>query len=498
MKNKKRLLIYFFCLLVSFIILLFTSKNSFIYQFNDWFDANAFFTVGKGMMNGIIPYRDVFEQKGILLYLIYGIGYLFSNTTFHGVFILEVISFSFFLYYGYKTIKLYLDEKYSIIILPLLAVLICTSRAFVHGGSAEEFSLLFMMITIYYFFKFIKQKEIDYHDLLICGITCGCVFLIKYTLLGFWFAFILCIFISLLRKKEFNNAIMSCLAFLCGMLIPIIIALIYFNITDSLKAFINNYFIVNMSAYPDSGQNIFETLSSLFTGFIGSLASNGIIIFILICLLPLFISKLKINKKYKISIIILMVFTILGIFIGLKFYRYYILPIFIFVFISLIGICIYYKKYIDKFLNSKYKYLLIIYLLGLFALNYYGANYKEMIGYTKDDYVLYKYSEYINTYENPTLVNMGFLDTGLYTISNINTSTYYFEKQNLSYDKYPYNEDEFFDYIQTQKTDFILYVATKSLNQDDEIYKYYDLIYDDIQHIEQTDYTLYLFQKKTI
>ena len=35
-----------FCILVSFFMLLFTSKNSFFYTFNDWVDANAFFTMG--------------------------------------------------------------------------------------------------------------------------------------------------------------------------------------------------------------------------------------------------------------------------------------------------------------------------------------------------------------------------------------------------------------------------------------------------------------------
>jgi len=88
-KDKFKIILY--CFLVSFIILLFTSKCSFLYPFNDWVDANAFFTVGKSMMNGIVPYRDLFEQKGLLLYFIYGVGYLISNTTFIGIFILEII-----------------------------------------------------------------------------------------------------------------------------------------------------------------------------------------------------------------------------------------------------------------------------------------------------------------------------------------------------------------------------------------------------------------------
>lgn len=72
-------------LIFSAIILFFCSKNSFLYFFNDWVDANAFFTMGKGMFNGLVPYKDLFEQKGPLLYLIYGIGYFIENDGFIGV-----------------------------------------------------------------------------------------------------------------------------------------------------------------------------------------------------------------------------------------------------------------------------------------------------------------------------------------------------------------------------------------------------------------------------
>ena len=69
------------CLIISFCVLTVCSKNSPIYEFNDWVDGNAFFTMGKGIANGL-PYKDLFEQKGPLLYLIYALGYLISNDSF--------------------------------------------------------------------------------------------------------------------------------------------------------------------------------------------------------------------------------------------------------------------------------------------------------------------------------------------------------------------------------------------------------------------------------
>ena len=57
MKNRfeirKDYLALFLFIAISVIVLFFCSKNSPFYVFNDWVDANAFFTMGKGMMNGV-------------------------------------------------------------------------------------------------------------------------------------------------------------------------------------------------------------------------------------------------------------------------------------------------------------------------------------------------------------------------------------------------------------------------------------------------------------
>ena len=62
-----------FCLVIAFAGLMICSRSSFLYPYNDWNDANSYFTMGKGMMNGLVIYRDLYDQKGPYLYLLYGI-----------------------------------------------------------------------------------------------------------------------------------------------------------------------------------------------------------------------------------------------------------------------------------------------------------------------------------------------------------------------------------------------------------------------------------------
>ncbi|MDH6355503.1 hypothetical protein M2132_001848 [Dysgonomonas sp. PH5-45] len=67
------------CLFVYNALLLFLcSRMSPLYDFNAWSDINVYFTIGKGWMNGLLPYRDLFDHKGPLIFLIYGIGYLIA------------------------------------------------------------------------------------------------------------------------------------------------------------------------------------------------------------------------------------------------------------------------------------------------------------------------------------------------------------------------------------------------------------------------------------
>lgn len=454
------------------------------------------------MMNNVIPYKDIFEQKGILLYFIYGIGYLISHKTFIGVFILEVLFFSIFLYYAYKTIDLFLDKKYTYIILPILTTIICISNSFVHGGSAEEFCFPFFAFSLYHYLRHFKEQEITNKLLYINGIMAGCVLLIKYTLLGFWFSFMMFLFFDMVRKHKIKEAIVACIYFLLGMFTPVLIAGIYFLCTNSLKDFIDCYFIINMTAYNATEISLLDKIIALYTGAIKSLYSNGIIILLGICLLPLFLYKLDLSKYGKLSLLGNVLITTLGLFWGLHFYTYYLTPLLIFLILSLIGICNIFQKGVDKVIYNKYNiFFFIIIFLITSIICYYGANYREMILMDKEEMFQYKYAEYISQYENPTLLNIGYLDCGLYTTTGIIPNTKFFEYQNIPYSKFPENKDSMKENIMKQEVMFIIYFTKKDLEyvkkNDDYIFENYDLVLQESQQFEHKEFHAFLFERKS-
>ena len=497
--NKKSILIGLYALFISFIYLSVASKNSFLYPFNDWVDANAFFTVGKSMMHGIVPYRDLFEQKGPFLYLIYGIGSLISFKSFLGIFILEVLFWTVALIYLYKILKLFLSTRVSLLILPIFMSLIVTTRAFTHGGSAEEFCVPFFFITLYYFIKHFKVKELTKKEMLLNGIIAGLVLLIKYTLLGFWFGFTLAIFIDYIMQKDYKKAIIYPLVLLLGMFIPFTIFIIYFAINHAVGDFFYNYFWVNITAYGGENINIFTRINNMLVGLFGAFYNNMVCYIVLLCA-PILIWKLDLKLRGKILLLVTLIITIVGVYVGLKFYRYYLLFILFFLGIGLLCLFNLLNKYISKL--NKWYYPLIVVVVLISGFNaYYNSNNKAYFEIKKKDLFQYKFANIISEEENPSIVNMGFLDSGTYTLAGIYPSTYFFQKQNIKYEYFPDILDSFEEYIKNKETMFIVYYTLwdEKLLKEKEPYLFlnYDLIMSIQQDFEEFHMYGHLFKVKS-
>ncbi len=500
MKNKKNIL--FFCFIVSFLGLLICTKSSPLYPFNDWVDANAFFTVGKGMFNHLIPYKDLFEQKGPLLYLLYGFGYLISHKDFFGVFVLEVISFTLVLYFNSKTIKLFLKEKYIYIIIPIFTSIILTTRFFTHGGSAEEFAFLPLSISLYYILRYFKNNEnikfMNYTNIFLNGLMAGCIAMIKYTMLGFWFAFMMCVFFSFILKKEYRRAFISCFVFLLGMFLPIVLFALYFILNNGFKEFIETYFLINITSYSHTATLLDRFIKVLLILLKRMFTDFYILIFIVLGMFYfLFDSTVLKNRMGRFTVFCLLFFLCLGTYIGGVDYKYYFLIITFFILIGIIALFIVLDNL--KKCDRHYSKIVII-ILVLCFLNLFRSPNIYFMQYSREDLVQYKFADIINKKENPTLLNYAFLDGGFYTASDVLPNTRYFMRQNIGYDRLPELYVEQDNAIRSAKVDFVIlregptveneYLTTGYLR------KNYVLVSEMAQKFEGKIYIYYLYQLK--
>lgn len=500
---NRKLKVFLFCFLISFVTLLITSKNSFLYPMNDGVDMNAYFTMGKGFFDGVIPYKDLFDQKGPMVYLVYGIGTLISSTSFIGVFILEILFFSIFLYFSCKIIELLSENvyKYIYILIPLFSLLVTTSESFVHGGSVEEFCLPLVTYTLYLFLKFLKSRIISLYEVIVEGIIAASLILTKYTLVGMSAAFGLILVFLIFKQDGLKSAFKFCLQFLFGMLIVIIPWIIYFAYTNSFKDFIDVYFIINLTAY-SSSEGFIESFLDFPNLFFENIISCGFIY--LICMVLSFCWLKKYFNDERLSFIyscILIFITILFIYIGNVMHLYYALILFPF----LIGGLIWLFEKLDpmfiKIRKLRYGYIgYFVYYAVLFVLLFKGANYIYFIGTPKESLMQYQFAEIINEKEDATVLEYGWLDVGVYFASGKLPVTRYFVQMNFSYDNFPENHDEQVKYIENGITDFVVVTSNVDTILTDEslpeFFKHYKIVSTVEQLFENKLLRYYLLEKK--
>lgn len=456
---KKNLKIYLYCIICSFLFLLIASKSSPLYVCNDWVDSNIFFNIAKGIVHGMVPYRDLFEQKGPLLYFAYIIPYLISNNTFFGVYLLEGILLSFTLFAFYRAINLFCNEKASILTVPIFAFFALNTKSFLHGGSAEELCMPCIMASIYYLMKYFKtqypNEPMDKKDLFINGIFAGIVLWSKYTFLGFYLGFCLIIGLSLLIHKKIKKIFVSAGYFLLGMLIPTFISIIYFVFNNAVYDLFYTYFYVNMTAYGSSGGIISKIVEPLKRFWNFSMENRYPFIIILIgyaYMIYEFIIKEKRFFEYFMLVCILfisIIFVYLG--IGWTYYYYFFMPFMVFAFI-LVG------KIIEKLSgnNILFSVELVLGTIILFGITYKVNNNAYMLEYTKDNVMDFQFAEIMNKYENPTLLAYDTIYANLFTNANILPNKKYFFAANIDKKIYTELAEEQQRYIRDKEVDFVL------------------------------------------
>lgn len=502
--KKERISTLLFCMAAAFGILLLATRSSFLYPCNDWNDANSYFSVGKAIFNGKVPYRDVFDQKGMYLYFFYGLAYLVSHTTFAGVFILELVLGTFDLLGICRILQLYVKRKTSLILSPMVLAVIVSSFSFYWGGSAEEVCLPFLIWGLYLSLRYFRteypQKRMDGKTLLLAGILAGMVANIKFTSLGFFFAWMMFAAFSFLAKKDFAGAVKASLIFWGGMALPFIPWVIYFALHDALYFWWWGYVYINVFVYSNlngEGPSLYERVYTLAKLLYWVILKN---LNYFVFLIPgVFFTLLQKGQKLlpRLNVLNMCFWLFLGIYVGGSELPYYALPLSVFTVLGFAFLGILLEKLAakrkDKLLSlgekGRYGCILSIGIsMGFVWLTSMNIPWMKE---KKEDIFLYQFREIVEQTENPTLLNIGCLDAGLYTVCDIVPTCQWFQTQTLHIDDVRIEQER---YIREGQTDYI--IARDSYPE--VIWDCYELVGEAPWYLEEQEFTYYLFRKKGI
>ena len=258
--------VYGICLLISAIFFLLFGFNSPIYTFNSDHDFQWYITVGNSLTNGKIPYRDIFEHKGPLVYFVFAFACLFANPGIL-ILILEIICLSLFFFFAYRICKKRLNTFYSLIAIPLLAFAIFTSWCRIRSAAlVEEFALPIYAYFLLCWLEFLTEKKHwNWVRSLCLGLCFGILLWVKYTLFYFMLVPMMIWFILSLRRRQYRTLLINALCIIAGVLIITAPILLFYALHHAIDDLFYVYFYINLTAYGSSSlQNMLLTTGLFF------------------------------------------------------------------------------------------------------------------------------------------------------------------------------------------------------------------------------------------
>jgi hypothetical protein len=429
-----------------------------LYSFNEWPDINIYFNVGKSVFNGKTLYTEVFDHKGPLIFFIYGIGSLVSDTTFFGMYLIESLFQALMIFAAYFTARLYLEKIYAFLTALIFPVVMLTHS--LSGGSAEEFIAVCQVISLYLFILYFKDKDARIHKpvyMFIHGVMCSMALLIKINLVVFWVFPLAAIFLNIFFNKEYKNLIKNLLYFICGVLLITLPVIIYFFINNALYEAWNIYINLN-SKYAQTGETG-RMIENISVRFYQRMRFETIEFSFVLLGALYFPIKYSGNKWGKIAIPLSFILLFSSIYITSNLlFAYYAMPYDVY---TLLACIIIFKHFIIN--PSRRTYLLsffVILIIGIKQKDFFGSKLNELLQRTQPPTLTDTFSKHIMKEKNQTLLNLGNdLANGIFTKAGILPDIKYFISPNLKYEYYPEMRNEQTEYIENRRIQFVVLCA---------------------------------------
>ena len=182
-------------------------------------DSSAFLYIGKRMAEGKLPYRDLFDHKGPLLYLIQRVGIGLTPGSYIGVWILELVSMMISAWYMQKLAGLVTENRRDAYLAVLAVLGACGWMVWQGGNFTEEFALPWIACAAYICCGFFKSGTYRAPDVFLLGASFAAVVLLRANMVAVWVCYIPIVVILLVKEKRFSDLGRCILVFLSGVLL---------------------------------------------------------------------------------------------------------------------------------------------------------------------------------------------------------------------------------------------------------------------------------------
>lgn len=263
-------------------------------------DSSVFLLIGKSMAQGMMPYTDLFDHKGPLLYVINWLGMLVGFT---GVWLIELVCVFFSVWFCYKTARRFFNESASF--LGTFVTFIAIFDWFQGGNLTESYALPLLFIAFYCLSGyFVQNFELNRVQVFISGACMGGVLMLRPNMIGLWIGMCVVIIIHSIIIRKVNIIPEYIIFFIVGIIISISPFFIWLSVKGMLNNFYRCFIQINFMYINVPLKDIIKSMYHIFT--------YPIIPVTTAIMISVFFSKQKIqdDNKYILNLSLIAVFII--------------------------------------------------------------------------------------------------------------------------------------------------------------------------------------------
>lgn len=238
-----------------FFVLVYSTSTSPLYPYPGTCDSFIFQLIGKEWLSGSIPYKDLYDNKGPLLYAMNALGYWLLSVR-SGIVIIQTVFLFATAVVTFWFLRIGFGKKSSLWL--TIVLLLGLSLGYNCGNNACEYAMPWIVYAFYLFYKWLEQDEqtkaktsLCYH--FVYGVALGFCLMTRASnglvvLMVAAYVFVYC-----LAKRQIKGLLANMAAMTAGVLIVCLPFVIYFLSKNSLEDFYYATFISNMHYLKNTG-----------------------------------------------------------------------------------------------------------------------------------------------------------------------------------------------------------------------------------------------------
>ncbi|QWR76320.1 glycosyltransferase family 39 protein [Candidatus Magnetomonas plexicatena] len=189
-------------------------------------DSAIYIYSAKEILKGKLMYKEIFDHKGPMLYVINIIGLWILKGNLTGIWLVELFFLFITSLYIFKTARFFVDDKVAVI--SSIYLLFTLPPLISHGNIPEEYALPFMAVSGYILTGYItKQRVMKYLDVLLVSVCFSMTFLLRPNLVPLWTGFAVVILFSLIRERKYKDIFTYSSLVITGVVLTVLPFLLY-------------------------------------------------------------------------------------------------------------------------------------------------------------------------------------------------------------------------------------------------------------------------------